>query len=104
MARHCVIRPQAQAQRYEWESIYGVVTVVTGPAQFQFLPSVSLELSRGCLQQIAAGDAQAQQVVLWDQAGFHPRAGDPQLTARIHWLPLLATKGRKAGKNLGQSA
>lgn len=83
---HRVIR--AQAQRYEWEYVYGAVEVVTGSVQFQYLPSVSLELSRGFLQQITDSDTQAEHVVIWDQAGFHPRAGDPRLPARIHLLPL----------------
>ena len=78
----------AREQRYEWEYVYGAVEVVAGLAQFQFLPSVSLELSRGFLQQIVASDPHAEHVVIWDQAGFHPRAGDPQLPARIHLLPL----------------
>ena len=71
---HRVVR--AQEQRYEWEYVYGALEVVEGLAQFQFLPSVSLELSRGFLQQLAASDVQAEHVVIWDQAGFHPRPGD----------------------------
>lgn len=78
----------AQEQRYEWEYVYGAVEVVAGSAEFAFLPSVSLELSRGFLRQLADSDAQAEHVVIYDQAGFHPRAGDPQLPARIHLLPL----------------
>lgn len=78
----------AREQRYEWEYVYGAVEVVEGLAQFQFLPSVSLALSRGFLQQIAASDPQAEHVVIWDQAGFHPRPGDAGLPARIHLLPL----------------
>ena len=78
----------AQEQRYEWEYVYGAVEVVEGLAQFRFLPSVSLELSCGFLQQIAASDPQAEHVVIWDQAGFHPRPGAATLPARIHLLPL----------------
>ena len=78
----------AQEQRYEWEYVYGAVEVVEGLAQFRFLPSVSLELSRGFLQQLADSDAQAEHVVIWDQAGFHPRPGDATLPSRIHLLPL----------------
>jgi len=78
----------AQEQRYEWEYVYGAVEVVGGGAEFQFLPSVSLELSHGFLQQLAASDPQAEHVVIQDQAGFHPRPGDPALPARIHLLPL----------------
>jgi len=78
----------AQEQRYEWEYVYGAVEVVAGLAEFQFLPTVSLELSHGFLQQLADSDTQAEHVVIWDQAGFHPRTGDPALPARIHLLPL----------------
>jgi transposase len=78
----------AQEQRYEWEYVYGAVEVVEGLAEFQFLPSVSLELSHGFLQQLADRDVQAEHVVIWDQAGFHPRPGDASLPARIHLLPL----------------
>ena len=77
-----------QEQRYEWEYVYGAVEVVEGLAEFQFLPSVSLELSRGFLRQLTDSDVQAEHVVIYDQAGFHPRSGDPQLPARIHLLPL----------------
>jgi len=68
--------------------VYGALEVVEGLAQFRFLPWVSLELSRGFLQQIADSDPQAEHVVIWDQAGFHPRPEDAQLPARIHLLPL----------------
>ena len=78
----------AQEQRYQWEYVCGAIEVVEGLAQFRFLPWVSLELSRGFLQQIADSDPQAEHVVIWDQAGFHPRPGDVQLPARIHLLPL----------------
>jgi transposase len=78
----------AQEQRYEWEYVYGAVEVVEGRAEFQFLPSVSLELSGGFLQQLADSDVRAEHVVIWDQAGFHPRPGDATLPARIHLLPL----------------
>ena len=57
-------------------------------AQFLCLPGVSLELSRIFLEQVAASDPQAEHVIIWDQAGFHP---DPQrhaLPERIHLLPL----------------
>jgi transposase len=78
----------AQEQRYQWEYVYGAMEVVEGLAQFRFLPFVSLELSRGFLQQIADSDLQAEHVVIWDQAGFHPRPEDAQLPVRIHLLPL----------------
>ena len=63
--------------------------VVEGRAEFQFLPSVSLELSGGFLQPLAVRAVRAEQVVIWDQAGVHPRPGEATLPARIHHrLPL----------------
>jgi transposase len=77
-----------QQQRYEWEYVYGALEVLAGEAQFRFMPSVNLEFSRDFLLQIAASDPAAEHVVIWDQAGFHPRSGDARLPERIHLLPL----------------
>jgi transposase len=77
-----------QQQRYEWEYVYGALEVVQGGAEFLFMPSVSLDFSRGFLAQIAASDPRAEHVVIWDQAGFHPRPEAAALPARIHLLPL----------------
>lgn len=77
-----------QQQRYEWEYVYGALEVLAGDAQFRFMPSVNLDFSRDFLQQIAASDPVAEHVVIWDQAGFHPRAGAAALPERIHLLPL----------------
>jgi len=72
-------------QRYEWEYVYGAVEVVAGETQFQFMPTVSLDLSGGFLAQIADSDPAAEHVVIWDGAGFHPTS---TLPPRIHLLPL----------------
>jgi transposase len=77
-----------QQQRYEWEYVYGALEVLEGDAQFRFMPSVNLDFSRDFLRQIAASDPAAEHVVIQDQAGFHPRAGDAKLPERIHLLPL----------------
>jgi transposase len=81
-----VVIPQQQC--YEWEYVYGALEVVQGEAQFRFMPSVSLEFSGGFLEQTAASDERAEHVVIWDQAGFHPRPKAATLPARIHLLPL----------------
>jgi transposase len=80
-----------QQQRYEWAYLYGALEVVEGGAEFCFLPSVSLALSHCFLQQIAASDPHAEHVVIWDQAGFHPRPGAAGLPARIHCCPCRRT-------------
>src|SRR5277367_2615224 len=77
-----------QQQRYEWEYVYGALEVLEGDSQFRFMPSVNLDFSRDFLRQIAASDPTAEHVVIQDQAGFHPRAGDASLPDRIHLLPL----------------
>jgi len=77
-----------QQQRYEWEYVYGALEVIEGDAQFRFMPSVNLDFSRDFLRQIACSDPAAEHVVIQDQAGFHPRAGDAGLPERIHLLPL----------------
>ena len=59
-----------------------------GASEFRFRPSVSLEFSHGFLAQIAQSDPQAEHVVIWDQAGFHPQPEAAGLPARIHLLPL----------------
>lgn len=79
-----------QQQRYEWEYVYGALEVVGGASQFRFMPSVNLAFSRGFLQQIADSDRQAEHVVIWDRAGFHPQPSDVDLPHRIHLLPLPA--------------
>jgi putative transposase len=77
-----------QQQRYEWEYVYGALEVLGGDAQFRFMPSVGLGLSLDFLRQIADSDPVAEHVVIWDQAGFHPRPGALDLPRRIHLLPL----------------
>jgi len=81
-----VVVPKQQC--YQWEYVYGAVEVVTGETQFQFLPTVRLDLSGGFLEQIAQSDPAAEHVVIWDGAGFHPTDKTPGLPARIHLLPL----------------
>jgi transposase len=77
-----------QQQRYVWEYVYGALEVLEGTAQFRFMPAVKLDFSRDFLRQIAASDPLAEHVVIWDQAGFHPRTGDAGLPERMHLLPL----------------
>jgi transposase len=81
-----VVKPAQQ--KYQWGYVYGALDVVHGGGQFCFLPSVSLDLTHTFLNQIAACDADAEHVVIWDQAGFHHSPGDPRIPRRIHLLPL----------------
>ena len=83
-----VVKPRQQ--EYEWCYVYGALEVVEGQSEFRLMPTVGLDLTRAFLEQIAASAPEAHHVILWDQAGFHPRPGDPDLPPRIHLLPFPA--------------
>lgn len=83
-------RPTAPYQTvYEWGHLHSALEVDGKHAAFFLtLPGVDLGLSGLFLEHLAASDPEAEHVVIWDQAGFHP---DPKLhavPARIHLVPL----------------
>ena len=84
------LRPTAPYQtKYQWGYLYSALEVDgQHAAEFACLPGVSLELSRLFLERLAARDPQAEHVVIWDQAGFHPRPELHDVPERIHLLPL----------------
>ena len=84
------LRPTAPYQtKYEWGYLYSALEVDgENAAEFACLPGVGLELSRLFLERLAARDPEAEHVVIWDQAGFHPRSELHDLPPRIHLLPL----------------
>jgi len=86
------VRPTAPYQtKYEWGYLYSALEVDgDNAAEFACLPGVSLEMSRLFLERLAARDPQAEHIVIWDQAGFHPQPGLHELPQRIHVLPLPA--------------
>ena len=86
------LRPTAPYQtKYQWVYLYSALEVDgQNAAEFACLPGVSLELSRLFLERLAARDPQAEHVVIWDQAGFHPQPKLHDVPARIHLLPLPA--------------
>ena len=84
------VRPVAPYRtRYEWGYLYSALEVDgENAAEFACLPGVSLELSRLFLERLAARDPEAEHVVIWDQAGFHPDPEIHAVPARIHLLAL----------------
>ena len=84
------VRPVAPYQtKYEWGYLYSALEVDGDhAAEFLCLPGVSLEMSQLFLEHLAARDPQAEHVVIWDQAGFHPRPNAPDLPKGIRLLPL----------------
>jgi transposase len=84
------LRPTAPYQtKYEWGYLYTALEVDgENAAEFLCLPSVSLELSCLFLARLVARDPEAEHVVIWDQAGFHPQPHLHDIPAQIHLLPL----------------
>jgi transposase len=84
------VRPLAPYQtKYEWGYLYSALEVDgANAAEFACLPTVSLEMSRLFLERVAARDPQAEHVVIWDQAGFHPQPQLHELPARVHLIAL----------------
>lgn len=75
--------------KYQWGYLHSALEVDgKHAAQALFSNSVNLETSGKFLEQIAQSDPQAQHVVIWDQAGFHPRSGHRLVPAGVHVLSL----------------
>ena len=77
--------------KYEWGYLYSALEVDgENAAEFLCLPEVSLEMSGLFLNHLAASDPEAEHIVIWDQAGFHPKPEQHAMPERVHLVPLPA--------------
>jgi len=75
--------------KYEWGYLYSALEVDgKNAAEFLCLPGVSLELSDLFLRHLAASDPEAEHIVIWDQAGFHPKPEIHTVPNRVHLVAL----------------
>jgi hypothetical protein len=75
--------------KYEWGYLYSALEVDgENAAEFLCLPGVSLELSGLFLSHLAASDPEAEHIVIWDQAGFHPKPELHVVPDRVHLVSL----------------
>ena len=75
--------------KYEWGYLYSALEVDgQNAAEFLCLPEVSLEMSGLFLKHLAASDPVAEHIVIWDQAGFHPKPALHTLPERVHLVAL----------------
>jgi transposase len=82
-------RPVVERQiKYQWDYLYGALSLVGGEAHFAHVPGVNLQWDAAYLGDLAATDPAALHVVLRDQAGFHLRDGDARLPARVRLVDL----------------
>ena len=64
-------RPVVTRQiKYEWDYLYGALSLVGGDAHFAHLPGVNLERDASCLRDLAETDTEAIHIIIRDQAGF----------------------------------
>lgn len=84
-------RPIVERQiKYQWDYLYGALSLIGGEAHFAHLPGVGLAWDAAYLANLAATAPEASHVVLRDQAGFHLRDGDPRLPAGVRIVDLPA--------------
>lgn len=77
------------ATRYQWGYLYEALEIDgDNRSEFLFVPAVDKDISGLFLRQIAASDPKARHIVIWDQAGFHPRPDEPGLPENVRLLPL----------------
>lgn len=75
--------------KYEWGYLHSALEVDgKNAAEFLCLPGVSLELSDLFLRHLAASDPEAEHIVIWDQAGFHPKPEIHTVPDRVHLVAL----------------
>lgn len=82
-------RPVVTRQiKYQWDYLYGSLSVMGGEAHFAHVPGVGLEWDENYLRNLASTDPEATHVLLRDQAGFHLRDGDPRLPTQVRIVDL----------------
>lgn len=79
------------ATKYQWGYLYEALEVDgQNRMELLFAPRVGKDVSNLFLQQLADKDPGALHLVVWDQAGFHPRDGEEGVPANVRLLPLPA--------------
>jgi transposase len=79
------------ATKYQWGYLYEALEVDGANAmELLFSPRVGKDVSNLFLRQLADTDADAVHLVVWDQAGFHPKDGEEGVPENVRLLPLPA--------------
>ena len=86
LSGHRVVAPYHT--KYQWGYVYGACELIEAQAFFLLLPTVSLVTSQIFLEHLVQTDPEAIDVVIWDQAGFHPEPSVHGLPEQIRILPL----------------
>jgi transposase len=77
------------ATRYQWGYLYEALEVDgLNRSEFLFVPTVDKDISAAFLRQISEVEPGALHLVIWDNAGFHPRDGESSVPANVRLLGL----------------
>ena len=77
--------------KYQWGYIYEALEVDgENKVELLFAPRVGKDVSQTFLEQISQVDPEALHVVIWDQAGFHPRDGEAHVPSNVKLVSLPA--------------
>ena len=77
------------AARYQWGYLYEALEVDgQNRSEFLFVPTVDKDISAAFLRQISELEPEARHIVIWDNAGFHPRDGESSVPSNIRLLGL----------------
>ncbi len=71
--------------KYLASYLYGALEITQGEAQMLFRLPVCLD--EVFLRELVATEPEAYHILLWDNAGFHPKPGDESLPEQIRLLP-----------------
>jgi transposase len=75
-------------QRYEWFYAFAALECTQGGMEVAYWDGVELPVTLKFLEQIAASQPEAQHVVIYDGAGFHPKPGVHTLPEHVHVIQL----------------
>ena len=77
-----------QQRKFQWAYMFSALEISTGRHFPLWMPGVDLGITTTYLEQLAASEPDAEHIIIWDGAGFHPRTGLHPLPGNVHLLRL----------------
>lgn len=68
---------------YQWRYVWGAVEIDGSESAYLYTNGADTEFSLSFLDQISRKDPNAEHVVIWDGAGFHPRGGHERIPENV---------------------
>ncbi|MEM7790866.1 MAG: IS630 family transposase [Verrucomicrobiota bacterium] len=69
--------------RYKWRYVWGALEVDGTESAYLYTDAADTEVSLSFLELISAKDPQAEHLVIWDGAGFHPNGEHPRIPENV---------------------